>query len=487
MEIKTLAKNTVILASPKVLKFFVGLVKTKFIAVFLGVTGLGIIDQLTNTVVQIRRLSLSFLPDGMVKLIAQQNAEEINLGKIASIIKTYFIMVIPLAFFMTALGYLFADEITLYIFGDSKYKIYFLIGFTALPITIFSTSFRAFLKAYKEIKSFAFAEIIIIIINLIIFVPLVYYYKIMGGVIYSALSFFVTLVVILYVVRKNVFKKYNITFNAVREAVLSKKYYKELMAFIGVGVVAGSFRVFEIIATRAIVVDDLGIDQLGVYAPITKWGSLFVGFILPSIFTYLYPRLSEAKDNMDIISVVNDVIRLLTFVILPFIIIGISTREWIIPLFYSKDFMEATIYLPYHFSALLMVVWSTIFEQIFAPTGRLRVFLIFVIVINTISLALVYYLVPIVGLYGFMARFTIIPILTLIVYVLFWKREIKFSLKMENVKVVLYALFCCVILLLMKDTNVFLQLFSIALIFPMLFLLNKKEKGFLLKKIKKIF
>jgi len=487
MEIKTLAKNTAILASPKVLKFGVGLLKTKLIAIFLGVTGLGIVDQLTNTINQIRRLSLSFLPDGMVKLIAQENANEASLGKIAAIIKTYFVMVIPLAFFITALGYLFADVITIYIFGDLKYKIYFLIGFTALPVTIFSASFRAFLKAYKEIKSFAFAEIIIIIVNLILFVPLVYYYKILGGVIYVTLSFIVTLLIIFFFARKNVFKKYNITFSAVRNAVFSKKYYKELMTFISVGIIAGTFRVVEIVATRSIVVTELGIDQLGVYSPITKWGSLFIGFILPSIFTYLYPRLSEAKDDQDIINVVNDVIRLLTFAVLPCVIVGISTRQFIIPLFYSKEFMDATIYLPYHFAGLFVVVWATIFEQIFAPTGRLKVFLIFVIVINTFSLFLVYYLVPIVGLYGYLARFTITPLLTIIIYVLFWKKEIKFTLKKENVKVVLYALFCCLILVLLKDINIYIQIFSVLLILPMFLLLNKKEKGFLIKKIKKIF
>lgn len=487
MEIKTLAKNTVILASPKVLKFFVGLIRTKFIAIFLGVTGLGIIDQLTNTINQIRRLSLSFLPDGMVKLIAEENAEGASLIKISSIIKTYFIMVIPLSIFVTFFGYLFADEITIYILGDIEYKLYFLIAFTALPITIFSTSFRAFLKAYKEIKSFALAEFIIIIVNLILFIPLVYYYRILGGVIYAALSFFVTFLVIFYVVRRNVFKKYNINFRDVKNAVISKKYYKELIAFISVGIVAGSFRVFENIAIRAIVVNDLGIDELGVYNPITKWANLFIGFILPSIYTYLYPRLSEAKDNKDIVSVINDVVRLLTFIILPFIIIGISTREWIIPLFYSRDFLDATIYLPYHFSALIFVVWSTILEQIFAPTGRLRIFLIFVIVLNTISLILVYYLVPVVGLYGYMARFTVIPLLTILVYVIFWKREIKFALKSENVKIIVYALICCTILLLMKELNVYVQLLSIILILPMFYLLSQKEKAFLLKKIKKIF
>ncbi len=300
MEIKTLAKNTAILASPKILNFFVGLIRTKFIAIFLGVTGIGIIDQLINTINKIRILSLSFLPDGMVKLIAQQNSEEINLGKIASIIKTYFMMVIPLAIFMTIFGYIFADEITVYIFGNIEYKIYFLIGFTAFPITLFSASFRSFLKAYKEIKSFAIAEILIISINLILFIPLVYYYKIMGGVIYATLSFFVTFFVILFMVRKNVFKKHNIQFSAIMNAAFEKKYFKELLAFISVGVVAGTFRIFEIITVRAIVVNELGIDKLGVYSPITKWGSLFVGFILPSIYTYLYPRLSEVKGNAEI-------------------------------------------------------------------------------------------------------------------------------------------------------------------------------------------
>lgn len=484
MEIKTLAKNTVILASPKVLNFFVGLIRTKLIAVFLGVTGLGIIDQLINTINKIRILSLSFLPDGMVKLIAEQNSQEIDLKKITSIIKTYFVMVIPLAIFMTILGYILADEITVYIFGSIEYKTYFLIGFTAFPITIFSASFRSLLKAYKEIKSFALVEILVIIINLILFVPLIYYYRVMGGVIYATLSFFVTFFVVLYVVDKNVLKKNNIKFSAIIHAVFEKKYFKELMAFISVGVVAGAFRIFEIISVRAIVVNELGIDKLGVYSPITKWGSLFIGFILPSIYTYLYPRLSEAKDNKDIINVVNDVIRLLTFVILPFIIIGISTREWIIPLFYSKDFMEATIYLPYHFAGLLLVVWGTIFEQIFAPTGRLKIFLLFIVVLNSLSLGLVYYLVPIVGLYGYLAKFTIIPLLTLLVFSIFWKNEINFRLKRENIFVILYAVLCCVILILMKDLSIYLQLVSLSLIFPMVFLLNKKEKGFLIKKIK---
>lgn len=484
MEIKTIANNTLILASPKVLKFIVGLVKSKFIAIFLGVTGFGLIDQLSHTINQIRNLSLSFLPHGMVKLIAEQNAKGENLKNITDIIKTYFVMVLPLAVVITILGYVFADEITVFIFGDIKYKLYFLIGFTALPITICSTSLHGLFRAFKEIKSIAFSEFLIIIFNLILFLPLVYYYKVIGGIIYITSSFFVSFGVIFFVVRKNVFKKYNITFANIKNAVFNHVYFKELLAFISIGILVGVFRVFENVTIRSIVVNELGIDKLGVYSPITKWSSLFIGFILPSAFTYLYPRISEAKDDKDISDVINDTIRLLTFVILPFVICGIATRQWIIPLFFSNDFIEATLYLPFHFSALIIVVWSTILEQIFAPTGRLKMFLAFVIVLNLISLSLVYYLVPVIGLYGYLARFTIIPIITIIVYYIYWRHEIKFKIKKENIYIMLYSLLCCAILILMRNVGIYFQLLSLLLVIPMIFLLKPKERDFLLKKIK---
>ena len=179
----------------------------------------------------------------------------------------------------------------------------------------------------------------------------------------------------------------------------------------GVGVIGGTYFIFTEITSRSIVVNELGINQLGVYTPITSWAGLFVGFILPSVYTYLYPRLSESKSDSEIIGVINVVIRLITFVALPFIIVGISIREWIIPLFYSMEFIDATKYLPYHFGSLIFFIWSSIMSQLFYATGRLKSYLIFGLVINSISLMLVYFLVPVAGLYGYMAKFYHYPII----------------------------------------------------------------------------
>lgn len=486
MELKILAKNTMMLASPKVLKFAIGILRSKFIAVFLGTAGAGIIDQLHYTISQIRNISLSSLPDGMVKMIAEQNGKGLDIQKISGIIKTYILMVIPLTIIMTGLGYFFADEITMYVFGNIEYKIYFQIGFIAFPVTILTTTARAPLKAFKEVKSFAIAEMIVILLNLIIFLPLIYFFKIPGGVVYVTLSFVTAFFVTYSLMRKNVMKKYGFKFSDIREAVFSKDYFKQLMAFMGVGVIGGTYFIFTEISTRSIVVNELGIDKLGLYSPITSWARLFVGFILPSVYTYLYPRLSESKTDEEINGVINGVIRLITFVALPFIIVGISIRDWIIPFFYSMEFSEATVYLPYHFSTLAFFIWSSILSQLFYATGRLKSFLFFGLILNSISLFLVYYLVPKVGLYGYLAKFTVVPVLMMITYFVFWKLEIGLKLKRENMIIMAYAVLCSIVLLVLKDTVIYLQVAGVILILTMILLLKTDERQFIVKKIKGI-
>ncbi len=486
MEIKTLAKNTAILASPKIVKFFIGIVRAKLIAVFLGVTGAGIIDQLQDTISQIRDFSLSSLPDGMVKLIAQQNGIDADIKVITSIVKTYLYMVFPVTVIITVLGYYFSNEITIYIFGDIKYLTYFQIGFVAVPVSIFSTTSNAMLKAYKKVKSFAIAEVSIIVVNLIIFIPLIYFYKIPGAVVYVTLSFVTTFFIIFYLMRKNVMKEHHIKFRDIKNASFSTLHFRELLNYMGVGIVGGTFFIITEVSTRAIVVNELGIEKLGVYSPITRWASLFVGFILPSVFTYLYPRLSEAKSDPEIVSIINDVIRLITFITMPFVIIGIATRDWIIPIFYSNDFAEATVYLPYHFSALILVIWSSILSQLFYATGRLKSYLIFGLIINSISLGLVYFFVPDFGLYGYLLKFTIIPLIMIFTYFIFWRQEIKLNIKKENIILMLYAMAISLILLLLKDADIYLQIFGIVFMLSMIFFLNKQEKNFLIKKLKGI-
>lgn len=485
MELKKLAQNTITLAAPKVLKFLIGILRTKLIAIFLGTVGMGIISQLQTVIQQFSTFTLSSIPEGMVKLIAKQNSIDNDKKIITSIIKTYVTTIIPLTVIVIIVGYLFAERITLFVFGDISYKLYFQIGFSALPISILSTSAFALLKSYKKIKSIALAEILIIVVNFIIFIPLIYFYKIKGGVIYVTLSYFVTFFVFRYFAKINVLKRNEISLKDIIKSSFERKYFKELMAFMGIGLVLGTYTIFVEITARAIVVNELGIEKIGIYSPIIAWASLFVGFILPSLRTYLFPRISEAKTNNEITGVVNDVIRLMTFLTLPFVVVGIATRFWLIPLFYSSDFLEAIIYLPYHFSSLIFVIWSYAFVQIFAPTGRLKNLFIFGMINHSISLFLAYYLIPKVGLYGYLAKFSIAPIISTFIYFIFFSYTISFKLKKENIKLVLFSILSVIILLVLQNDKVYLILVSVIILLLMIIILKKEERLFIINKIKR--
>jgi O-antigen/teichoic acid export membrane protein len=486
MEIKKLAQNTSLLAFPKIIKFFIGIVRAKLVAIYLGTLGAGVVSQLTNILQSISVFTTAGMADGMVRQIAIVNSEGGDKKEIASIIKTYAIPVIFLTILVYALGYIFGKFITTYVFGDLKYYNYFLIGFSALPImTLSSTSF-GLLKAYKKIKLLMFAEIGIIIVNFFVFFALIYFYGLTGAVIYVTTTYLSTFIIYNYYVRTQILNKIGISLFDIYRAKFNKKHFHELLHFVGNTLTAGVFATFVEVTSRSIVVTTLGVDKIGVYSPIIAWSALFTGFILPSLSTYLYPRLSEAKSDKEIVSIVNDVFRLMTYVALPFITIAIVTRNYIIPLFYSKEFVEATIYLPFHFAGLLLVIWNYGFAQIYTPSGRIKVITLFSIIQNIMFLAIVYFLVPAYGLWGWTARYTIGIFISCTMSFTYWYFTIRFRFTKENRILLISIIVFMTFLLIFRDNLLISSILGFGGLTMTWLMLKKKERDFLINKLKLI-
>ncbi len=473
------------LSFPNILKFFAGVIRAKFIAVYLGTEGAGIISQLNNILSNIAHFTSAGMPDGMVRQLASANSQNAGKKEIVDIIKTFTVTIGVLTVVVYILGYMFSKNLTLYVFGNTNYHDYFLIGFTALPIMILSSSSFAIIKAYKHIKSLMFAEMIIISINLISFTILVYFFQLPGAVIFITLSFLTTSLVYRYIAKKKILKKIGIGLTDIIKADFKGIHFKELLTFMGVILTAGAYEIFVDVTTRSIVVTKLGVEKMGVYSPIIAWAGLFTGFILPSLTTYLFPRMSEVKTNAEISSLVNDVFRLMMFIALPFILIGITTRNYFIPLFYSKEFMEAGLYLPFHFIGIFFTICSFIFAQIFAPTGRLKYFVPIILFNNTLLLALVYFLVPKYALWGWAISFTITPIIASIIYYLFWYKTIHFRFFKENYFLIGFVFIVSLLILLFRNDQFVLTLLTILSLGSAWLLLKKNEQQFILNKIKR--
>lgn len=489
MELKILFKNTSYLVTTRVVKFSIGFVRAKLVAIYLGTLGAGIIAQLTQLTQAMTQFSLLTMNDGLVKQIAESDKDEKEFNqKLARLLKSYIIMISIILLFALAISIYFSKELTIYFLGSAKYFGYFLIGLASFPILVINSISFAILKSFKEIKYIARSELVVIVINILLFLPMIYLWGLTGVVIYITLSLFTILIVNHYYAQTIVLSNLKISLKDILKAKISREAIKELFVFASYGLTAGMAVIFTDTITRVIVVNKLGIDQIGIYSPIIIWSSLFTGFIIPSIGTYLYPRFCECKSNLEVTGVINDSLRFVTLLMIPFLLLSIPIRFQIIPLFYSKEFTIAGNFLPWHFLGTLFFLWMYVFIQAMIPTGRIKTEGVITIITCIIDFAVVYFLVSKIGLYGFMLKFLISPIIFFVFYIFYWKSKIHFRVETRNILIMGYTLISFILVVIVEKyitSNYKINfLIGLALMGLSFLILDKSEKNFILNKIR---
>lgn len=478
MELKKLTKNATILIFPKIVNFFTKLIRAKLNAILIGTTGVGIISQLQTVFNKLSQMSLLSMNIGVTKLIAEQNDED-KKDKIASIIKTIFMLVLPLTVTIYLSGLLFSNQITKFILGKNELSKYFLIIFIVFPFLTITSVLKPVLIGFKKIKYIALSEFFVVLITFVTFVPLVYYFHISGAVANFTITILVTFILTyIYTIQKTL-KSIGISVKDIVTSKYSKNYAKELLFIGGISMSIGYYEIFYEICSRSILVNQLGIDKIGIYSSIIVWSGLFTGLIFPSISQYIFPRLSETKSNEEVVSIINSVLRFETFVILPFILLGISYRDIALKVFYSSEFLEAAKYLPFHFFGILWFAWWYALMQIFIPTGRVKKYVPFGFSFITINFGIIYFFVPTFGLWAWVLTFSITPIIAVITLFIYFIKEVGLKINKENKGIMIYAILSSCIVTFFRLPNQLLYFIGPILVAGIYFFIKKKEKEYI--------
>ena len=152
MEIKVLVKNTYHLASVRLVRMLIGLIRAKFNAIFLGTTGLGIVSQILFVNGRFQEFTLLGMNDGLVKQLASRKEDENFRDHLLNCVKSYFVIISITLLLVIALAVIFSKDLTIYFFGEEKYINYYLISIVCLPIAIINSVSFALLKTFKLIK-----------------------------------------------------------------------------------------------------------------------------------------------------------------------------------------------------------------------------------------------------------------------------------------------------------------------------------------------
>lgn len=486
MEFKKLIKNTSYLASTRVVQFIAGIFRSKLNAIYLGTEGVGIVGQflmLTKSSSQFTNLSMS---EAVVKQIAENSNSKESKSLIASSIKTYIITVSAFILISTTLIFFFRNEITIYVFGKDIYIKFFYLAILTFPLLIIDSIFFSILKGFRGIKHISSARIGTIISNLIVFIPLIVLYKLKGAIVYFPISFLITLSWNYYFTNKYYLKPNGLNFNSIINAPIKSSFRKEMLTFSGYGLIISMIAILSVFIGRSLIVTNLGIEKIGIYSPIIRWAGLFTGFLMPAFNTYLYPRFCEVKSNNESTGILNDAIRLTSFSLLPLLLFAIPFRFFFIKLFYSTDFLEAAIYLPYHLLGIIFSVWSFVFAQSMTPRGFIKQHSIFNFIYYSLNIILAYLLVPRFGLYGWMHKSVIASFLLFILYFIFLRTKTNFKLTISNKLLMIYVFSSPIIVILIEKifgTHFYGMIIGPVLFLLTYFLLTNNEKEFLQKKL----
>ena len=356
---------------------------------------------------------------------------------------------------------------------------YFYIGLFSFPILILNSIPFAILKGLKDVKSISIARIGIIISNMVAFIPLVVIYKLKGAVFFIPISYIITFIFNYLLTHKYHLNRLNISLKTILQARIKKIFVKELLLFSGFGLFIGSYAIISEFVCRSIVVNSIGVESIGLYSPIITWAGLFIGFIIPSFSTYLFPRFAETKSNIEIAGIINDAIRLTTFLLMPLLFLAIPFNEFFIKLFYSKEFIEAGKYLPFHFIGVIFYVWWYIYTQSMSPTGRIKQHALFYALFMTLNIVVTYFTVPIWGLYGWMLKHILSPVVFFIVYSIYLKKSISFKINKNNFFLMLYLVACSLsLIIILQWKSLYILLYLLGPLFLLLswFVLKASEK-----------
>ncbi len=426
---RQIVKATSIFGGVQVFQIIIGIIRSKFIAVLLGPTGMGIAGILNATLGFIAALTNFGLGTSAVRDIADahNSNNENRLIVVSTVFKRWIWITGTLGFILTAVLSPWLSELS---FGNRDYTFAFVWISITLLINQISTGQAVILRGMRKIGYLAQSSMIGSVIGLLTTLPLYYFYGLKGivpGIIITAIT---SLALTWFYEQKLNLKSVFVSLN---QTIIEGKGMLKigfLISLSGLITVGASFVV------RIFINNNGGIEQVGLYNAGFTVINMYVGMIFTAMATDYYPRLSSVSHcNTEMKAVVNQQSEIAILIMAPVLIIFLVFIDWVVILLYSDLFLPITKMI--YWAALGMffkaATWSVGF--IFLSKGDSKLFFRNEVLFNFYMLVLNIIGYKYWGLSGLGVSFLIAYILYFLQVYLVSKSKFSFSFNSSFIKI----------------------------------------------------
>lgn len=421
-------KATSLFGSVQVFDIIVRIVRSKFIAILLGPSGMGIAGLLNSTLELISAITSFGLRTSGVRNVAEAAAigEEKNTSKVVAVLNKLVLFTGLLGTFVCFIG---SQYISQFVFGNGDFKNSFRILSLALIFIQLTSGNNTLLQGFQKYKYLAKSTVIGNIIGLIITIPLYFFWGIQAIVPVLILSNITIFVLSSYYSRKVKIQKIKITIDDIKHIggnMFSMGFFISVQSLLSV---------LALYIVRILINKQGGVEQVGLYNAGITIVTTYIGLVLTAMGTDYYPRLTKiAKDELGFKTSINQQAEIAILLIAPIIVAFIIFIKIIIQILYSSKFLEIEIMLFWAISASLLKTLSWVLSYSILAKGDSKAFFWNELFVISYSLGLNMLGYTYYGLSGIGFSFIIIYFLYFIQMIIFTKIRygFKFSIKVWN-------------------------------------------------------
>lgn len=458
---RTAVKGTAIFGGVQFILALTSVIRAKFVAILIGVEGMGILALFTSSINLINQISGLGISYSGVRDIAKINSEKntILLAKII-IILNRLIWVTGLLGGIFAL--IFSRQLSIWAFDSKEYTISFMWLAIAVIFNTITLGLNSLLQGMRMLRNLAKSSVLGAVIGLIINIPLYYFWGIKGIVPSIIISSVTTFLLAYYYSHKIEIYPINVTFQ--ETLIKSKQIIKLGLALVFTGLIS----TLVAYLMNLFLQDTGGREVVGLYQ--AGWGitTQYVGLIFTAMGTDFFPRLSMERGNYQKYGMlVNQQIQIAQLIITPLAITLILFANLAVYLLLSKEFYPIIPFIQFTLLGMLFKSTSWAMAFIILSEGNTMLFLGTEVIGNSLLLILNLIGYNLFGLVGIGYAFICFYVLYFGAIFLLVKYKYQFSLKKYTLKLFAiqqFFLFFSLILVLLITNKYLFYFLSIAIV-----------------------
>lgn len=402
------------------INFILGIVSVRIVAQFLGPSGMALIGSFRNFTALFKSLSTLGVNASLVRLFVENKNDKSELSKIYS---TFFWIFIMISVCLGLLITLFSGFLSRLLFTTSDYGFAIRLFGLLLPFIVLNTFWIAVYNGLQQFRKIVFIQILSSVFTFALTVSLIYFKRLEGALIATAISDMVLLLITLLFVINN--KEY---FRFDLQKIISKKYFSVIGRFSVMSLLSAIIVPLTLIAIRSLLIETNSVEKAGIWDAVNRISGFYMLFFSSGLSLYYMPRLAELNTDSEFINELKNYFKTLVPLFLILVAGIFFFKDFIVNLALTRAFSEVKEIIIWQLLGDLLKVMSLAFGyQILVKTMMRRYFAV-EIIFNVAYFGLAYFMIQSENVAGAVKAYFFANIISFVLMLLLFRKLLKKNL-----------------------------------------------------------